>query len=451
MNALFNLAQTAKITNGELCAPPETEFYSVSIDSREEQSKKLFCAIRGGHDYIQEAVNKGAVAVLSEKPVKVAHILVKNTTKALANLAKAKRALCSGKVIGITGSVGKTSVKDMCAAVFFSAFLVGATKGNFNNQIGLPLSILQEGFPEIYALEMGMSHAGEISELSAIARPNICIITNIGEAHIENFPNGKLGILNSKLEIFDGAENATAIINANDSLLRSADYSKIAKRVVFCGSKKNISKTKNEFFAFSKKILKKNEGFSFLLNWKLPNRSGESEFSVNGAGEHAAENATLAIVAGLLCGMSSESISRGLDKYKIAQGRGKVIKTSYITIIDDSYNASPDSMRAALDVLAQENARRVAILGDMLELGERANDLHKEIGAYANVKVDFLLALGKNANDIILEFKGSSSVYSSLEELIKDLPKVIKKGDAVLVKASRGMRFEKIIQELKKF
>ncbi|MEG0502198.1 MAG: UDP-N-acetylmuramoyl-tripeptide--D-alanyl-D-alanine ligase, partial [Cellulosilyticaceae bacterium] len=373
---------------------------NIVIDSRKITENSLFIPIKGdnfdGHHYIGTVFNKGAVATLSEIEEvideRIATIYVKDTRKALLDLANYYRSLFDLPVIAVTGSVGKTTTKDMISAVLSGKFNVHKTQGNFNNEIGLPLTLFDlEKAHEVVVLEMGMNHFGEIHNLSCTANPNIGVITNIGTSHIENL-GSREGILKAKLEILDGLdEGGTLVINGDDVLL--AKLSDIGRPIITCGKSE-----KNTYYATD--IVCESTWVKAVIH--TPEDSYEVE--VNAPGEHMIYNTLVAITVAERLGLTKDEILKGIASYKTGKMRMNIVAcTNGITLIDDTYNASPDSMKAALKVLAdfKTSGKKIAVLGDMLEMGSHARTLHSEVGAYAvQCGIDTLCSVGELAQHI---------------------------------------------------
>lgn len=430
------------------------EFYNLSIDTRNLKDGDIYLAIRGenfnGNDYVVEAMNKGAkLCIVDEVKFEcndikedVSVLLVKNTRKAILDLARYYRETLDIKVVGITGSTGKTSTKDLTAAVLGSKYKVFKTKGNFNNEIGLPLMIFSlDRSYDIAVLEMGMSNEGEIHNLAYAAKPDIALITNVGISHIENLGTRE-NILKAKMEITDFFnENNVLIINCDNDMLstvKEKDY-----KIVKIG-------TENELNYKARGIISNEDSVKFQL--KEDNTCDLVQYVINMPGKHNVLNGMLAIACGKELGLSVEEIQRGLLNVEATSMRLEVIKSEKLTIINDCYNASPDSMFAALDVLKNCNGnKKIAVLGTMKELGNEAKNAHFKVGEYAKeCGVDLLICIGDNSEDYKLGFaqNSDSMVFDDKDETIKYLENFISLGDVVLVKASRSMKFEHIVNKL---
>lgn len=430
------------------------EFYNVSIDTRNLKDGDIYLAIRGenfnGNDYVVEASNKGAKLCIVDEVnfegdklnEEVSVLLVKNTRKAILDLARYYRETLDIKVVGITGSTGKTSTKDLTAAVLGSKYKVFKTKGNFNNEIGLPLMIFSlDRSYDVAVLEMGMSNEGEIHNLAYAAKPDIALITNVGISHIENLGTRE-NILKAKMEITDffNGDNSLIINCDNDMLstIKEKDY-----KIVKIG-------TENELNYKARGIISNEDSVKFQL--KEDNTCDLVQYVINMPGKHNVLNGMLAIACGKELGLSVEEIQKGLLNVEATSMRLEVIKREKLTIINDCYNASPDSMFAALDVLKNCNGnKKIAVLGTMKELGHEAKKAHFKVGEYAKeCGVNLLICIGDNSEDYKLGFANNSNtmVFDDKEEAIKYLENFISLGDVVLVKASRSMKFEHIVNKL---
>ena len=439
----LTINEIANAIGGEVFIPiPTINITSICAESRNIKKGCLFIPIRGerfdGHDYINEAIKKGALCVLSEKKLtNIPYIYVKSTKDALLALASYYLSIHNTKIIGITGSAGKTTTKDMLASVLSQRYKTKKTIGNFNNDIGMPLSIFNlEQDDEIIVLEMGMNHAGEIHRLSKAAKPDIAIITMIGDAHIENFKN-RVGILHAKLEILDGLKS-TIILNGDDILLTSEIANKKAEPFKkFYPCKKNIISQKSLGLT----------GTSCRININ----NNEIDINIPIPGVHMIQNALLAITCALELGITPEEIKKGFDTLKPADNRLNIIKTDNFTIINDIYNASPPAMEEALKVLTKGQGKKIAILGDMLELGHASKETHTNLGSFAKTcNIDFLICIGTDAKYIYTGFndKSKSIYFKDIDSFLQEYKIYLPKDCTVLVKAARGMAFERIVVQL---
>jgi len=427
----------------------------ISIDTRTIKPGDLFVPLVGpnfdGHDFIEEAFAKGAVASFCNKSKKTGFldkniICVENTLEALWNLANYYRGLFNIPFTAITGSVGKTTTKDIIARVLETRFKVLKTRGNFNNEIGLPLTLFGlESYHEMGVVEMGMSGFGEIRRLVNIVKPNIAIITNIGISHIEKL-GSKQNITKAKLEILEPLkENDLAVLNAD-----SPELLEIKNTVIPCTVYYGINNGD-----IRAKDIKSYKGKG--IEFKVYGDYGNMNFVLPLLGLHNVYNALPAIVVGFESGFSYEEIQEGFLNCKSSHMRLELKKSATgATIIDDAYNASPDSMRAALDILSEVGLGKVkaCILGDMFELGTHSVQAHIDIGRYAADKTDVLIAIGENqrnfAQGAILGGLSDEKifVFESVHDALGKIQKHVANCDVVLVKASRGMHMERIVRDL---
>ncbi len=424
----------------------------VSTDTRTIKKGDLFIPIIGenfdGHSFIDMAFEKGAVACLSQKKISSKHLVINvfDTKEALKNLAMYYRSLFNIPVVAVTGSSGKTTTKDMIASCLSTKYNTLKTQGNFNNEIGLPLTIFNiENDTDVVVLEMGMNHFGEISALSKIAKPDIALITNIGLAHIENLGNQE-GILRAKYEIFDYLKpNGIKILNGDDKLLSTLKEENDKIKVYFYSIDKNID-------AYATNIKQKGiDGISATIN------SLGSSFNVDLKipGIHMISNALSATLICKSLGLKDNEIKKGLETFKPSKMRMDIIKTNKYTIINDTYNANPTSMKATLDILSTTKGRKVAILGDMLELGNYSKDMHYDVGKYAIKKeIDELIFIGSDSYYMLegakslKTNKSSINYFKTQDEFIKNIDRLLNQGDVILVKASRGMKLENTVDEI---
>jgi len=430
---------------------------SVSIDSRKIEIDSLYIPIKGdqfdGHTFINNAFDKGCILALTEQKLKPKGnqilIYVKNTKIALMELASYYRNKFNIPVIAITGSVGKTTTKDLIASVLSSKYKVHKTQGNFNNEIGLPLTIFGlNKTHQILIVEMGMNHFGEIHNLSMIAKPDIGVITNIGVSHIEHLVNKK-GILRAKCEILDGIkEDGVLIINGDDPMLQQIMPN---HTLITYGRNKN-----HQFYAGYIEITGKNG-----IHGVFHTPKSSLEITIVALGEHMIDNALAAIAVAKQLNLSDSDIIKGFKQYKPSKMRMELQAfNNELYVINDTYNASPDSMKAALKALTTmpDCKRYIAILGNMFELGEHAQDLHKEIGSYIAKmhNIDLLITVGNLAKFIQNEaiYAGMSQNkmhhFQTQEDLILQLNKLLLPQDLILVKASRRMELEKTVDEIGK-
>lgn len=440
-------------------AEKKTEVLGVVIDSRQVESGHLFVAIPGekvdGHKFIPDVFAKGAAAVLSEQQLEDPagpYILVESTTKALRDLAEYYRKSLDIKVVGITGSVGKTSTKEMIASVLSEKYRVLKTEGNYNNEIGLPLTIFKiRAEHEVAVLEMGISEFGEMHRLATMANPDICVITNIGLCHLENLKT-RDGILKAKTESFAHLKkDGIAILNGDDDKL-STIRQVGDKEPVFYGMEEKM-----EYREDAKKSVYatgvENLGL-YGMQARIHTPEGERDVRIPIPGEHNVYNALAATAVGLSLGLSLDQISSGILKAKTIGGRTNLLNTGSMTVIDDCYNANPVSMKASLDVLATAEGRKIAVLGDMGELGENEKKLHYEVGEYlAKKEIDVLFCAGELSEEIAKAAQKESKTcevyyFKTRDALLEQLLPFLKKGDTVLVKASHFMEYPEIVKAL---
>jgi UDP-N-acetylmuramoyl-tripeptide--D-alanyl-D-alanine ligase len=441
---------------------------SISTDTREINPGDLFLALVGdnynAHDYLQEAINKGAKALvvnvsarqklksLSLGPVMV--WLVQDTVVALGQLAQYQRQFLKGTLVAITGSCGKTTVKGMLANIFIAALdpaKVFSTLGNFNNHIGVPLSLLAiSDKHECAVIEMGASGPGEIKYLTSIAKPNIVMVNNVLPAHVEGF--GSIdGIAAAKGEIYQSLVSGdTAVVNADSdyaSLWLNGLAAQPDKKInVIQYSVKNIEAVQIQ----ANNICKlKNGCYEFTLLTSDPHSKINIQLSVLGA--HNIANALAAAACANAAGIHIENIKAGLKNFKGDPGRLEVIDSGQdFVLINDTYNASPGSVKAAIDILMNVNGDSILVLGDMAELGDESESMHAEIGRYALEKnVNRLFAIGEKTKQAVESFGAGALHFSSFDALVLALIKIISADTTVLVKGSRSARMEVVIDSLK--
>lgn len=451
----MTVSNIAKACGGELFGDEKRDLEAscVVIDSRKMMEGGVFIATKGervdGHDFIPQMAEKKALAVVCEKKPRdcqVPYILVQDSFQALKDIAEFYRSQLSIPVVGITGSVGKTSTKEMIAAVLSEGFCVLKTEGNFNNEVGLPLTVLQIR-PEHQAavLEMGISDFGEMHRLSKIGKPDICVMTNIGQCHLENLGTRE-GILRAKTEIFDFMNpDGYVFVNGDDDMLvrvKAVGDHEVVHFGLGIGNQIFASNVMNKGLFGSEAVI--HMGLEvFPVEIPLP-------------GGHMVYNALAAAAVGKCIGLSKEQIKKGISKVQAVGGRSHVIALPFYTVIDDCYNANPVSMKAAIDLLAMALGRKVAILGDMFELGEKEKEMHREVGRYAAGKgIDILLCVGvlsRYMYESALEERQRKAYYfATREELLESLKGILQRGDNILVKASHGMKFDQVVEFLETY
>lgn len=434
-------------------AAKEKTIAEITTDSRKAGKDSLFVAIKGervdAHKFIPAVFEQGALCVISEQELEApagAYIQVDSSLQAIKDIAEFYRKQLDIKVVGITGSVGKTSTKEMIASVLSEKYRVLKTLGNFNNELGLPLTVFRlREKDEIAVLEMGISHFGEMHRLSKIARPNICVITNIGQCHLE-FLSDRDGVLKAKTEIFDYlAPAGTIVLNGDDDKLATLQEVKGIQPVFFgIDSDRMISATQIHSLGLKG------------IACRICTGQGDFDVTIPIPGYHMVYNALAGTAVGLSLGMTTEEIKRGIEKLESLSGRFHIIETDNYTVVDDCYNANPVSMKASLKVLGDALGRKVAILGDMGELGENEQQLHEEVGVAAGQQgIQLLICVGALSEGMAKAAKETNPQMEvihkqTLEKAIDSLQQCLKQGDTILVKASHFMHFEKIVEVLTK-
>ena len=429
------------------------EVTAVTTDSRKITEGCLYIPMKGakfnGHDFIPQVMEGGALLTLTEKDEAAEgypYIKVKRTDIAIQRIAEFYRVELGIPVVGITGSVGKTSTKEMIAAVLSQKYNVLKTAGNFNNNLGLPLTIFRiTEEHEIAVLEMGISHFGEMTDLARTARPNTMVITNIGTCHLE-FLKDRDGVFEAKTECFEYVdfENGTVVLNGEDDKLCRVDQVH-GRAPIFYGMDPGMRVYAENIQPLGLK------GTACTIN--IDDRYFDVTVPI--PGRHMVMNALAGAAVGSLYGLTDEEIKAGIESLETLGGRFNIVETGKYTIIDDCYNANPMSMKASLGVLNDVEERCVAILGDMGELGENEAALHREVGEYAGEQnIDEYIVVGKlseNISEAIREVKPEADLHTfeTVEELIPALDALLKEGDIVLVKASHIMRFDRIVEALK--
>ena len=441
----LSLREAAALCGGTVA--PEYEritFFGASADSRAITPGQLFVALNGardGHDFAPMAMERGAAAVLGAHPVGDLPVLVADDPlKALGEIARGWRERLKTKVVGITGSVGKTTTKEMTAKVLGAAGPVHKTAANFNNHIGLPVTVL--GIPEdcpTAVVEMGMNHFGEIAALTRIAQPDFAVITNIGTMHIENL-GSREGILRAKLEILEGLRpGGTAIFNGDEPLLRAAQ---VTPKPIFFGLGEDNDLRACEVQTAPGRMRFRCVGLGADIPVTLPVE-----------GRHHVSDALAAIAVGLCCGLAPEQIAAALASFENTGDRQRTFEKDGLTVIADCYNAGPESTAAALEVLAarQTEGRRIAVLGDMLELGEAGPDAHRQTGALAAKRADLLYCYGPLSEHTCDGARAAGLPpdrvfhFDRQDVLAEALRAEARPGDVLLFKGSHGMHMERVI------
>ena len=441
----FTLAEIAAACGGKYVGSEEMKsatVTSVERDSRQIQDGSLFLAIKGGrvdgHDYIQKCYDSGAVCVICEQAPANApkpYILVPSTLDAVKQIGRAYREKFDIPVVGVSGSVGKTSTKEMLYAVLSQKYKTHKTQGNLNNELGVPLTLLSmPEDAEAAVIEMGISGFGEMSRLAQMVQPTICVLTVIGCCHLENLGD-RDGVLRAKTEMFAYArEGAEFILGGDDDKLAAVTQVQ-GKSPIFFGLAK-----KNRFYA--ENIENNGEGG---VRCTLCFDGKRLDVTIPAIGSYMVSNALAAVAAGSLLGLSDEQLKNGVEAYQTVGRRAHVINTASLRIIDDCYNANPTSVKASLDTLNNFGGRRVAILGDMKELGANELALHFDTGVYAKeLGIDRILSVGPLSKELA---HGADDLwFESIDALLTELAKLLQKGDTVLVKASHSMQFERITE-----
>ena len=448
----MNLQEIAKACGGKLISPQNAEnllIDDITIDSRTVRSGSLYIPIRGarfdGHDFISSVFENGAVCTLTEHPdenLSKPQIAVESTSAALRDIAEYYRSLFPNlRVIGVSGSSGKTSTKEMICSVLSEHFSVLKTEGNLNNEIGVPKTIFRiDESHEVAVIEMGINHFGEMTRLAKIVRPDIAVITNIGTAHLE-FLETRDGILKAKTEMLPFlAENGTAVLNGDDDKLITVDS------------------VKTSFFGFGKhnsiraeKITTHGiEGTSF----SIITGGTEYEAFVPALGNHMIMNALAAFKISEILGMPATEAINGIKNFKNIEGRFNVIKTGLFTLINDCYNANPDSVEASLRVVGELKGKKAAVLADMKELGDTSEKMHRKIGSFAAENLDTIIAIGPEARYIAEEAKKTNPSVTAVhfddnESAKKEMMNYLEKNDTILIKGSHSMNLSEITSFLR--
>ncbi|MBS9803736.1 UDP-N-acetylmuramoyl-tripeptide--D-alanyl-D-alanine ligase [Bacillus toyonensis] len=428
------------------------EMQGVCIDSKKIKKGNLFVPIirvKDGHDYVKEAMDKGAAASLWKKsygdpPKGIPIIFVDDTLLVLQKIARYYRKISNVKVIGITGSNGKTTVKDIIGTILSTTYRVYKTKGNLNSQIGLPLTILEmKQDTEFLILEMGMSETGQIRNLSQIAQPDVAIITMIGQSHLETI-GSREEIAKAKLEIIDGLKDKGLFLYNGDEPLLSRNNNILGIKCKSFGEKDT-----NDSFPVNVQL--DEHGVHFTLN-----NLTKVQYDVPLHGKHNILNAIVGIAVGQFYKVPTEKIQKALQQINITHMRFQFLtaKTGF-TIINDAWNASPSSMKAAIETLQKLNAyeKKIIVVGDMLELGKETETYHREIGKMLNQEsIQYVFTYGGLAEIVAEEAMktyatGQVQSYNNKTKIAEEVLKIITKKDVVLLKGSRGMALEEIVQK----
>ena len=431
-------------------------------DSRQVTEGYLFIPIKGervdGHDFIPQVFAQGALVVLSEKELENPagpYILVKSSTQAMKDIAAFYRGQIRAKVVGITGSVGKTSTKEMIASVLEEKYSVLKTAGNFNNEIGLPLTLFRiRDYHDVAVVEMGISDFGEMHRLGAMARPDISVITNIGYCHLENLGD-RDGVLRAKTEVFEHLnDNARIILNGDDDKLATKAHVAVSKSQVIDSIYYGLGESSED--GITKQVYAtdvENLGFDGMTA-TVHTPKGTFDVHIHIPGEHNVYNALCATAVGLELGLDLDMIKAGIEKAKTIAGRTNFIKANDMTIIDDCYNANPVSMKTSLEILSHAKGRHIAVLGDMGELGSDEAALHYEVGeAVGKYRIHTLFCAGKLAVNYAEAAKKVNPecdvhYFENRDDMLAELKAYVEKGDTILVKASHFMEFTEVVNQI---
>lgn len=447
---LMNSRALAHALNAEHVGA-EVDFSSLSTDSRNISQGQLFIALKGerfdGHAYLAQVASKGAVAAIVDHvqaDCAITQIKVADTRLALAQLGAANRQLFNGKMVAVTGSSGKTTVKEMLASIFAAAFSkqqVLATRGNLNNDLGVPLTLLElNQTHQAAVLELGANHKGEIAYTVALVKPQVVLINNAGTAHLGEF-GGIENIVQAKAEILQGlTEQGSAVLNLDDAAFATWQNMAAGKAVI------SFARTNAEADFYAKAIDSSAVGTTSFV---LAGIAGEHPVRLNLLGAHNVSNALAASACAYALGIEIDAIVAGLENMQAVKGRTVVHRfTQARAVIDDTYNANPTSVCAAVDALAVFAGRKVLVLGDIGELGQWAEQGHREVGEYASNKVDALYAVGPLMAHAVAAFSGTARHFCDQQSLIAALPEVFTGNTTVLVKGSRSAAMENIVQAL---
>ena len=448
----MRLSEIVEAVKGSFGYPADAMTDNISTDTRTITEGSVFLALKGakldGHDYAAKAMELGAQAVITERPVQGARcIVVDSTAKALLDLAGYYRDKFDIPLVGVTGSVGKTTTKDMIALVVSQKYKTLKTQGNLNNEIGMPKTLFGiDKTTQAAVIEMGMSARGEISRMSMSCKPTVCVITNIGVSHIEKLGSQE-NILAAKLEILDGASaGAPLVLNMDDKFLANAEVHGLRK--VWYYSVKN-----KDCDVFAKNIISRNDGVDFDICYS----GGIVPARLNCIGTHNVNNALAAFCVGLALDVPVDDILTGIESFRPEGLRQNITRKNGVNFVVDCYNAAPDSMKSSLSMLSQvqTNGMRYCVLADMLELGEKSAEYHKKVGKYvAQSSADRLYCYGDLARNYIIGAvengfdKRHCMHFSDRDELADYLKKKLVNGDSVLLKGSRGMALEEVFKAL---
>jgi UDP-N-acetylmuramoyl-tripeptide--D-alanyl-D-alanine ligase len=409
-----------------------------SVDTRTQNASDVYFALRGpvhdGHDFVHVAVEKGAAAVVVERTFGIEEeLVVSDSLRSLQQLAAWARQEWGGTVVGVTGSAGKTTTKDAIAHLLSAGAPVGKTVGNFNNHVGVPLSILR--LPDdcrAAVLEMGMNHAGEIRELAAIARPQMGVVTNVGYAHVEFFDSIE-GVAAAKRELIEGLpSDGVAVLNADDP--RVARF-------------REVHPGRSVTFGFAEDADVRAERIESLRSG-MRFRAVGMDYETGLTGRHAVSNLLAAIAVAREFGIAPERLREPVRTFAVGKMRGERIEWGGMIVWDDCYNSNPEAARSMIDVLRETPAeRRIAVLGEMLELGESASELHRQVGEYAAGRgIDLVIGVHGAAQSLARAAGGE--YFGEPEEAGDYLRSIARAGDALLFKGSRGVHMERAMERL---
>ena len=449
----LNIKDLEKATSGKLIINNhECLIENISIDSREYKENSLFIPIIGethdGHKFLNSAYENGYRVFLCDNnhdftKDDITLIKVEDTKKSLGDIAKYIRNKYDIEYIGVTGSVGKTTTRDMIYSVLSSKYKTLKNDKNYNNEIGVPKTLFNlDSKIEKAVIEMGMSVKGELDYLASIVKPSIAVISNIGMSHIENFENQE-GIFNAKMEITNYFnKDSILIVNGDDKYLKILKTKNLNYKVLTYGLDKS-----NDLYAYDIKLNIDKSSFKTIIN------NNEEEFTINVPAEHNVLNALSAILVGLNSNMTVEEIRKGLESLELTSGRLTVIKKKDFTIIDDSYNASCDSMISALNVIKKYTNRKICVLGDILETGKYDEELHRKVGKNITNDIDLLVTVGKSS--LYIEDEAIKNGYinkklhfENYEELIKNIDKILIKDSVILFKSSHGIHLDLVVKHV---